>query len=49
MLKFVSPLAYPMNGPSEFTVTGTPRTWEVMDRLGEITVPALLVGGRYDE
>jgi proline-specific peptidase len=38
-----------MNGPSEFTVSGTLKTWDVMDRLSEITVPALLVGGRYDE
>jgi proline-specific peptidase len=38
-----------MNGPSEFTVTGTLRTWDIMDRLGEIYVPTLLVGGRYDE
>src|SRR5580700_1127260 len=38
-----------MNGPSEFTVTGTLKTWSVMDRLGEIRTPALLVGGRYDE
>jgi proline-specific peptidase len=38
-----------MNGPSEFTVTGTLKTWDVMDRLPEIAVPTLLVGGRYDE
>jgi len=38
-----------MNGPSEFAVTGTLKTWDVMDRLGEIYVPTLLVGGRYDE
>jgi proline iminopeptidase len=38
-----------MNGPSEFTVTGTMKTWDIMDRLGEIRIPALLVGGRYDE
>jgi proline-specific peptidase len=38
-----------MNGPSEFTVTGTLKTWDIMDRLGEIGVPTLLVGGRYDE
>jgi proline iminopeptidase len=38
-----------MNGPSEFSVTGTLKDWDVMDRLGEITVPALVVGGRYDE
>jgi proline iminopeptidase len=38
-----------MNGPSEFTVTGTLRTWDIMDRLAEIKVPTLLIGGRYDE
>jgi proline-specific peptidase len=38
-----------MNGPSEFTVTGTLKTWDVMDRLPEIAVPTLLVGGQYDE
>jgi proline iminopeptidase len=38
-----------MNGPSEFTVTGTLKTWDIMDRLGEIAVPTLLVGGRHDE
>jgi proline-specific peptidase len=38
-----------MNGPSEFTVTGTLKDWDIMDRLGEIQVPTLLVGGRYDE
>ncbi len=38
-----------MNGPSEFTVTGTIKNWDVTDRLGEIEVPTLLTGGRYDE
>jgi proline-specific peptidase len=38
-----------MNGPSEFTVTGTLRTWDVMDRLRDITVPTLVMGGRFDE
>ena len=38
-----------MNGPSEFTVTGTLKTWDIMDRLPDIHVPTLLVGGRYDE
>jgi proline-specific peptidase len=37
-----------MNGPSEFTVTGTLSSWDIMDRLGDIYVPTLLVGGRYD-
>ena len=38
-----------MNGPSEFTVTGSLKTGDIMDRLGEIDVPTLLLGGRYDE
>jgi proline iminopeptidase len=39
-----------MWGPSEFgPVTGRLRDWEVTDRLGEIGVPALVTGGRYDE
>lgn len=38
-----------MNGPSEFSVTGNLKDWDVMDRLGEITIPTLVVGGRYDE
>jgi proline-specific peptidase len=38
-----------MNGPSEFTVVGTIKDWDVTERLGEIAVPTLLVGGRYDE
>ena len=38
-----------MNGPSEFSVTGTLKTWDIMDRLPEIGVRTLLVGGRYDE
>ena len=47
--EFGSEVYSTMNGPSEFSVTGNLRTWDVMDRLGEITVPALLIGGRYDE
>ncbi len=38
-----------MNGPSEFHVIGTLRTWNIVDRLHEIRVPALLLSGRYDE
>jgi proline-specific peptidase len=43
------PVYHTMNGPSEFTVTGTLKDWDVTARLGEIAVPTLLVGGRYDE
>jgi proline-specific peptidase len=38
-----------MNGPSEFHVTGTLRDWDITDRLGEISVPALVVSGEHDE
>ena len=38
-----------MNGPSEFHVTGTLRSWSVIDRLNEISVPTLFTCGRHDE
>jgi L-proline amide hydrolase len=38
-----------MNGPSEFHVNGTLRDYSVIDRLGDIDVPTLLISGRYDE
>jgi proline-specific peptidase len=39
-----------MWGPSEFgPVTGTLRDWNVTARLGEIAVPTLITGGRFDE
>jgi proline-specific peptidase len=43
------PVYFAMNGPSEFTITGTMKDWDVMDRLGEIEVPTLLICGRHDE
>jgi pimeloyl-ACP methyl ester carboxylesterase len=38
-----------MWGPNEFTVTGTLRDWDVIDRLDEIRVPTLITSGRHDE
>ncbi|WAL67936.1 proline iminopeptidase-family hydrolase [Amycolatopsis cynarae] len=38
-----------MNGPSEFTVTGTLKDYSVVDLLDDIEVPTLLVSGRHDE
>jgi L-proline amide hydrolase len=38
-----------MNGPSEFHVVGSLRTWDITDRLHEIATPTLLVSGRHDE
>jgi proline iminopeptidase len=38
-----------MWGPSEFSVTGTLKNYERIDRLKEITIPVLFTCGRYDE
>jgi L-proline amide hydrolase len=38
-----------MNGPNEFYCVGTLRDWSVVDRVGRIDVPTLLLSGRYDE
>ena len=38
-----------MWGPSDWCVTGPLKDWDVVTRLGEIRVPSLVVGGRYDE
>lgn len=38
-----------MNGPSEFHVIGTLRTWSVVDEVPRIAVPTLVVTGAHDE
>ncbi len=38
-----------MEGPSEFTITGTIKDFDATGRLHEITVPTLFVVGQYDE
>ena len=38
-----------MNGPNEFTIIGNTRYWDVTGRLETVTVPTLVLGGRYDE
>ncbi|HYK93687.1 MAG TPA: proline iminopeptidase-family hydrolase [Thermoplasmata archaeon] len=41
---------YPtMNGPNEFTITGTLRYWDCTARLGDIRTPTMVTGGRHDE
>jgi proline iminopeptidase len=41
---------YPyMNGPSEFTITGTIKDIDLVSQLATIRVPTLVLGGRYDE
>lgn len=38
-----------MNGPSEFTITGTLRTVDVTPRLPGLSLPLLFICGEYDE
>lgn len=38
-----------MNGPTEFHITGSLRTWTVVPRLKEIEASTLLINGKYDE
>jgi L-proline amide hydrolase len=38
-----------MNGPNEFHVLGTLRSWSVIDRLERISAPTLVVAGEFDE
>jgi proline-specific peptidase len=47
--KFGTQVYETMWGPNEFTATGTLKTWDVIDRLGEIDVPTLITSGRHDE
>ncbi len=47
--KFGTQVYETMWGPNEFTVAGTLKDWDLIDRLGEIEVPTLITSGRYDE
>lgn len=38
-----------MVGPSEFTMTGALRSWDIVDRLPAVRAPVLIVSGRHDE
>ncbi|KAH9945098.1 proline-specific peptidase [Epithele typhae] len=40
---------YTMNGPSEFHITGSLKTWSIIPELPKINVPTLVLNGRYDE
>jgi proline iminopeptidase len=43
------PVYAEMNGPNEFTITGTIRNIDVTAQLPRIRLPTLVLGGRYDE
>ena len=38
-----------MQGPNEFVITGTLKTWDITGRLAEIEVPTLITAGAHDE
>ncbi len=38
-----------MSGPSEFTITGTLKNYDITNRLGEIKIPVLFMCGEFDE
>lgn len=44
-----NPVYETMNGPNELVIVGNLKGWDRTDRLSEITVPTLIVVGRYDE
>jgi proline iminopeptidase len=37
-----------MQGPSEFGIAGKLANWDIKDRLHELTVPTLTIGGQFD-
>jgi len=48
-LKHVNSVVYTMmQGPSEFGISGRLVTWDIKNRLKEITVPTLMIGARFD-
>ncbi|KAK5045030.1 hypothetical protein LTR84_010178 [Exophiala bonariae] len=38
-----------MNGPSEFTVVGSLKTWSVVDEVHKINIPTLVLNAEFDE
>ncbi|KAF5342600.1 hypothetical protein D9611_002009 [Ephemerocybe angulata] len=38
-----------MNGPNEFTITGSLKTWTIINKIHKIAVPTLVTTGGYDE
>ena len=44
-----NPVYETMNGPNELVVTGNLREWNRTDRISEISIPTLILAGRYDE
>ena len=47
--KFGKAVYEAMWGPTEYTVTGTLKDWDVVARLDEVRMPTLVTSGRHDE
>jgi proline iminopeptidase len=43
------PVYYTMNGPNEFTITGTIKDYDATQELYKINLPCLITVGKYDE
>lgn len=44
-----NPVYETMNGPNELVIRGNLKDWDRTERLDSITVPTLILAGRYDE
>lgn len=44
-----NPVYETMNGPNELVITGNLKSWNRTDQLSQISVPTLILVGRYDE
>jgi proline iminopeptidase len=49
LAKMSRPVYYTMNGPNEFTINGNIRDINFTSELHRISVPSLILHGRYDE
>lgn len=49
LLRTSRPVYYTMNGPNEFTIIGNIKDIDFSSDLPEISVPSLILHGRYDE
>jgi proline-specific peptidase len=44
-----NPVYQTMNGPNELVITGNLKEWDRTDQLAKLSVPTLILAGRYDE
>ena len=44
-----NPVYKTMNGPNELVITGNLKDWNRISELSKITIPTLILAGRYDE